>query len=855
MSDSSTPTPWSEDTLFGEIVLRNRLIARDQLEEALDLQKQVQGFGARMKLGEILLQRGWIDTRTLDALLRVQGRLHEGLAHPLALRRKGLTPKEDGSIGELAVRNGLIPEEKLAFALRMQERLRSMGFDRRIGEILVHECGLRVEDVENLLQIQKQIGGREDEPTQRLRRAAERKDLAPADLLFGQIAVEHGFVTEPVVEQALEVQRLARDLEVDLSLGEILWEQKHLTDECVAQIAHIQNVKRETFFQISMTRVLARKVDDHSVGDLLVERGVLDPWQVRECLETQAKLGQFGISRPLGEVLLDKGYVSPDLLYSALDEQWVRRANAEALERRRRRVRAAARFALQVVLPVVLGAWTLWAIYEYSYDSTAERMHQAHEAERAARAARLAARGNRTESDPPVFPIPGGLPGSLLERQTSRPITGEDAATRDAILAGERLDREAWDRVVARAARIFSELGPTEFGVSLVGGETEDGLVFEIFGQAPLPDGTPISTELLYYGVPVNLGSKTVRTRSRFFYARTGPMPGRRWAPAGLYTARADFSAQRAGLPLEEIRAAGLPTRMGASDSAYLGTAAADQEFAELLRKFHAGHLARMVDWEREIRAWLESPEDDSAAVTPGDRLQAWDQVLLEIERAWAAYESALLATRYPEADQRMRALLPRARMALQATATATLRGMGEEPPSRLLLPGLNPNEPVIPLEFLPSLHRLLIEAQGCLPPIDGFDPVGEFAARDVARRLGLARRLHREIAHGNRPWVEDGPGRDPDAVRAAGWLLRWSAELQDLRRLDPGLQELLSAHSAEMRYTQVDQLLGTLLELGKLRVAEEAGARLPVEMRPAGTQSRMELETRVESLFAALGG
>lgn len=63
-----------EDTLLGKIAVANGLVAEEQLERALEEQRQTD---YHVRLGELLVARGYMDQEQLAATLRTQKRMQE----------------------------------------------------------------------------------------------------------------------------------------------------------------------------------------------------------------------------------------------------------------------------------------------------------------------------------------------------------------------------------------------------------------------------------------------------------------------------------------------------------------------------------------------------------------------------------------------------------------------------------------------------------------------------------------------------------------------------------------------------------------------------------------------------------
>jgi len=822
------PSSAPEDTLLGEILLRNRLATREQLAEALELQQITAGLGAKMRLGEILLQKGIIDTCTLDALLKVQERRLSGDRHPLALRRRGLTPKEDLAIGRLAVDNGLITEERLQFALRIQSAVRNVGFERRIGEILVREGILKDQDVEALLQIQRTRAREEDAEQMRLRHAVSQAPLTHADLLFGNVAVEHAFITETQLGEALEVQRMAREMGIELAIGEVLFEQRVLTEENLEQIAHIQNVKKEDFFGISMTRVIFKRIDEHSLGGILRDRGVLDPWQIDECARIQAELGRLGINRPLGQVFLDRGYVSPEILYACLDEQITVRAENEARRKRAETLRHQAKYATAIALPVGLLLAGMWTVLH----PTPLPPPVANDA-----ASEPRAWGPRRHA----LTMPtSSHPRTILDLLATHEVAGEAREAEERVAAAERVERAGWRRIQERARRLLADLDPEDFGVVLVLSETRDGPEFEVFGQAPYPEFVPIETMILYYGTPVSRGVKVARLRGHLFYARTAPPAGRCCTPPGLYTARAEFDSDRTPETREAIRAAGLPSRTTAEFSAFFGTPEADLEYADTLRMVHERQTARLRALEAAFREALNEPTRSADAW--GENLELWDRELREIESQWSDYEAAALATPLPEADRRMRAALSQARSVLRLVAGHVGERFGFRLSERLRPDPIEGDARPIPAEVVAWFGAMLDELTRALPQPGLEDPLARHLHQDLDRRLAGLRARRKEL--------------EATSDLSPEWLEPWRCEVATLGRPDAGLVDVLTVPRTTYEYSEMERLAALMVEYGKRKAhgaARGQGQDLPEALRPARNASLEADGAACEALLAEL--
>ncbi|MGE4559557.1 MAG: DUF4388 domain-containing protein [Desulfobulbus sp.] len=60
------------------------------------------------------------------------------------------------------------------------------------------------------------------------------------------------------------------------------------------------------------------RINPRRIGSILLETGVVTSAQLEECLQLHERSGQ---QRPLGQILVDKGYVDPQLLGDSLERQ------------------------------------------------------------------------------------------------------------------------------------------------------------------------------------------------------------------------------------------------------------------------------------------------------------------------------------------------------------------------------------------------------------------------------------------------------------------------------------------------------------------------------------------------------
>ena len=131
------------DFLIGRIALERGMLSVDQLAECLADQKFSPSSGS---LGTIMLRKGLIRQRDLDALLEEQ---KKRLAEALDLSDPKL---EDALLGRLLIKQGLVKEAQLYECLRAGAELGERGEKApRLGELLVRKGYLTTDAVDRIL--------------------------------------------------------------------------------------------------------------------------------------------------------------------------------------------------------------------------------------------------------------------------------------------------------------------------------------------------------------------------------------------------------------------------------------------------------------------------------------------------------------------------------------------------------------------------------------------------------------------------------------------------------------------------------------------------------------------------------
>jgi ribosomal protein S27E len=133
------------DALFGQIALRLGILTKQQLQEALELQRFAKGH---KPLGVLLMETRMVTEQDLERIVKAQKDLLE------AANSRQKAVKEDNLFGKVAIRLGFCAEEQLVECLALQEQLPRERF-MRLGDIMVIKGYLSVEQVKKISDTQK----------------------------------------------------------------------------------------------------------------------------------------------------------------------------------------------------------------------------------------------------------------------------------------------------------------------------------------------------------------------------------------------------------------------------------------------------------------------------------------------------------------------------------------------------------------------------------------------------------------------------------------------------------------------------------------------------------------------------
>ena len=133
------------DGLFGQIAVRLGILTKQQLQEALELQRFAVGH---KPLGVLLMELNYVKEADLARIIEAQ----KEMLTDASVRQKAV--REDNLFGKVAIRLSCCKEEHLQECLALQEQLPKERF-MRLGDIMVIKGYLTVEQVKKITDTQK----------------------------------------------------------------------------------------------------------------------------------------------------------------------------------------------------------------------------------------------------------------------------------------------------------------------------------------------------------------------------------------------------------------------------------------------------------------------------------------------------------------------------------------------------------------------------------------------------------------------------------------------------------------------------------------------------------------------------
>ncbi len=266
LKKNATTRSYPTDILIGELFVKAGIISQKQLDDTARL-----AGTKHLHIGQMLVMSGFIKQRDLQAAVDAQS----------MMRDKVVDINQAARCLKIAVKTGATFEELVREELAIGQQANSQT--NKLGEMLLEA---RIITKENFNQ-------------------AMGRCLATG-LPLGRILVLNGSLPDGLLRFALELQVRVRD-------G--MMTRAEAIDALRAEAAKLGSVNAAGDFR---TPTLMRSPSQKQLrlGELLVVAGLITETDVMSCLE----LGLM-TERPIGEVMVDQGYVSPDMLNIALAVQ------------------------------------------------------------------------------------------------------------------------------------------------------------------------------------------------------------------------------------------------------------------------------------------------------------------------------------------------------------------------------------------------------------------------------------------------------------------------------------------------------------------------------------------------------
>ncbi len=121
---------------LGRLAIHQGKVAREQVREALVIQLRLRELGADLRMGRILVDRGWLEKKALARLLDLQRVNRAKLYHRTQGLEAELPERERELVGFLA-QHGILRREELAECIRVRQAATQLGLSVELFEVLV----------------------------------------------------------------------------------------------------------------------------------------------------------------------------------------------------------------------------------------------------------------------------------------------------------------------------------------------------------------------------------------------------------------------------------------------------------------------------------------------------------------------------------------------------------------------------------------------------------------------------------------------------------------------------------------------------------------------------------------------
>ena len=316
------------DRRLGEIAVLNGSIDSAQLEECISIQSQMAERGFRMRLGKILIEKYYIDRITLAALLRAQAQ-QRGLRLDdvdTSVDQIKFTPREHDLVVERVRESKVLSPERADECFDIQFALEQLGIDKQLAEVGIEQGYITRDLVSDILD------RRGSAPPPLVQEEPEEEEVVPEggdsgileavqaridseslqmsrQFRFGKIAEEKELATEDQIKDGLYVQFRLKEMGVIKRIGDVLVEKSVLRPPDVRRILQLQKQRIGRVRWSDLAQLGETDPADADLARALLESGLLGQEEIEECRYVQKALGDLGAPRRLGQVVWEKELV------------------------------------------------------------------------------------------------------------------------------------------------------------------------------------------------------------------------------------------------------------------------------------------------------------------------------------------------------------------------------------------------------------------------------------------------------------------------------------------------------------------------------------------------------------------
>ncbi|MBI4617319.1 MAG: hypothetical protein HY720_27160 [Planctomycetes bacterium] len=298
--------PWLPQ--LGQILIEGGHLPAARIEEALAIQDALREQGLPVRLGDLLVERGWttratIETALADARTEIERRFGAG---------------RNTRFAALAVKAGLITAQEAEECLEIQAKEREQGIDRPIGRVLYEKGTVdTVQIARHILEIQIALRG--------LSPAATSESFERAFPPLARALVAKGLVTSDQVREALAIQSGMESQGLVRELQDVLLAQGWVTLQAIEEALGSQEGKPEIELEPGAPAdrpdpLAGASPEDWLFAEIAIAAGAVGSIQVRDARAIQDVYARHHVAKTLPDVLEELGHVTREAASRILEK-------------------------------------------------------------------------------------------------------------------------------------------------------------------------------------------------------------------------------------------------------------------------------------------------------------------------------------------------------------------------------------------------------------------------------------------------------------------------------------------------------------------------------------------------------